>query len=169
MYAARQWGGSSTIANGVWSDELGFYLKYPTEYRLAQSASKIIKSKNDWLEIFSETGNKGLNRLVVDDQDNLFGLSQEGDSLRFYSSNVAKAGGPVLSLDYANKDGILYVWQSNRDVCDKHLVDEIKLIKLNEKQYQFQSIRDAKYYILLPDGSLSKDAMKASPFSIKSR
>lgn len=54
MYSIRPPGGHTRWVKGKYSEELGYYIKYPTEYRRYKLASKLIKEPGDW-NIFTIT------------------------------------------------------------------------------------------------------------------
>ncbi|HSH43704.1 MAG TPA: hypothetical protein VK973_16405 [Arenicellales bacterium] len=48
MYAVRERGGHTRWREGSYDDELGFYIKYPSEYARARSIAATVRSERDW-------------------------------------------------------------------------------------------------------------------------
>jgi len=48
MYAVRSKGGHTRWAKGQYDEEHGYYIKYPSEYKRFQIASKHVNKKEDW-------------------------------------------------------------------------------------------------------------------------
>jgi len=54
MYACREWAGTTRWSKGQWSDELGYYIKYQSEYDLAVRHKTIFQSQQDWFTFFRD-------------------------------------------------------------------------------------------------------------------
>jgi hypothetical protein len=50
MYSVRSEGTNTRWAPGIWHDDLGYYVKYDTEYRPAKHWATIYKTPEDWLK-----------------------------------------------------------------------------------------------------------------------
>ncbi|WP_146610973.1 hypothetical protein [Polynucleobacter paneuropaeus] len=64
MYSARTLGGNTRWAQGEWSKDLGYYIKYPAEFQAAGSYKRLIQSPSDWGRYFSNDGTLHLNMRI---------------------------------------------------------------------------------------------------------
>jgi hypothetical protein len=167
MYSAREWNGSTSWAKGQWSDDLGYYIKYISEFQSAVSANLIIKTLDDWINFFSQNLCIGFNSRVMDQQGNVFVL--EGDKLVSNNINSISEHSLTLSIDYSDQVGFLYLSKHSLGNCEKHLFDKVELIPKNSRMYNLVSLKDRAYYAIDNEGRLSRSITNKQDFMFKNK
>lgn len=65
LYAGRARDTATRWSQGAWSDELGYYVKYPTEHLRVERYKKFFTTKQDWLDYFRPDQKElALNRML---------------------------------------------------------------------------------------------------------
>ena len=105
MYAARERGGSTRWAKGVWSPELGCYIKYISEYNSATIFRELIKSREDWIKCASK--NKSL-FLVTASLHHIDGSQVVFNNGRLKARCPAKLNGNDIAVKVEVRNGECY-------------------------------------------------------------
>ena len=167
MYSVREWNGSTSWGKGIWSDDLGYYIKYATEFQSASSARLIIKTASDWSNFFTHNLCIGFNSRVMDQQGNVFVL--KGSALVNMNSTSISNDSLTLSIDYSDQFGFLYLTKHSFGYCEKQLLDKVELIEKNSSTYNLISREDRTYYAVNSEGRLEKSTTNAYDFVFRNK
>jgi hypothetical protein len=162
MYSVRDRDGRTSWRQGVWSEDLGHYVKYPSEFQSASSASLIFKTTDDWRNFFKQNLCIGFNSRVIDQQGNVFVL--EGDKLVKINIDYLNKDSITLSIDYSDQVGFLYLSKHSLGNCEKTLIEEVELIPKNSSMYNLVSRKDRIYYAVDSEGRLEKSITNKQDF-----
>lgn len=165
MYSVREWRGSSSWSFGVWSDQMGYYIKYQNEFE----SSRAIKERlafNSWEDILFKPGGSGFNsylkyenKYIVFNNENIIGL----DSNEIQSSHI----GLVLD-DYVDYSKLFYN-KINLGDFDRIFFDDVFLLKTNDNTFQMKSKKDGLFYVMSSENILIKAIEYGSLFSTANR
>jgi hypothetical protein len=113
MYAVRSWGGSTRWSKGTWSDELGYYIKYSSEYLSANVVPEVVASQKDWAQIITIKDELSDENRVPSCGINVFLKDQEGRVAGQVGGTLKMIGSPEIAvrhlvLTYKNFEGTLY-------------------------------------------------------------
>ena len=167
MYSAREWSGTTSWSKGQWSDDLGYYIKYRSEFQSAKSASLIIKSTFDWTNFFSKNLSIGFNSRVMDEEENVFVFLGN----KIASVNIASLSKEsiTLSVDYSDRVGFLYLSKHLLGNGEKELIDEVEIIPKGSNSYNLISQKDRAFYAVNSEGVLEKSITNAKDFLFKNK
>jgi hypothetical protein len=167
MYSVREWNGSTSWSKGQWSDDLGYYIKYRPEFQSATSVSLIIKTLDDWNNFFECNACIGFNSRVMDQQGNIFLL--EGNKL--VSTNISSINKEslLLSIDYSDRSGFLYLSKYSFGSCEKYFQDEVELIPKNSSTFNLISRKDRGFYAVNAEGFLIKSITNKYDFLFQNK
>ena len=168
MYSAREWGGTTSWSQGDWSDELGYYIKYKSEFESATSAQKVINTKSDWLDIFTSKSGRGFNSTVADEHGNL--IAVVGQNLQAIDPSSVNSESVLLSVDYSGNSGVLYISRALLGHHERKLVDEVELTEITPDCYHLLSKREKNTcYTLNTEGTLIKTTSNPQGFRFQNR
>ena len=108
MYTVREWNGPTSWRRGTWSDELGYYIKYDSEYLSAQQLKKIVQRSVDWNPILKATPDAGFNSLLLDNTSRLLVPTDQGIGVRLDESPMSDDESVIL-IDYIDGRGTIFV------------------------------------------------------------
>lgn len=167
MYSARELNGSTSWSEGQWSEDLGYYVKYISEFQSAVSANLIFKTVDDWINFFSQNSCIGFNSRVMDHQGNIFVLEEN----KIVNKNIESINNNslTLSIDYSDQNGFLYLSKHSFGDCEKRLFDEVELIPTNFGMYNLISQKDRSYYVIDGEGRLEKSTTNKQDFVFKNK
>lgn len=166
MYGARQWGAATRWSRGVWSDQLGHYIKYPAEFQSAESAKRIFKDRQHWLDFFHDRPGIGFNARVRCESGHYLVKGGEG-SLVAVAADKLLDQSAVLLVDYLKDEGFLYLGRSGFGACEKQLVDVVRLVPEGNAAYRLVSRKDGRNYALSTDGRLLRSAAPGAAFTFE--
>lgn len=126
MFSVREWGGATKWAQGEWSDELGFYIKYRNEYAAATSLKSVVMKSADWNDILFGSSERGFNAWLEDANGRSFAAREQG----FIATDeplVADQPDIRLFIDYADGHGRVYAGRSTLGECGRQQMIEVEV------------------------------------------
>jgi hypothetical protein len=168
MYSAREWGGSTSWSQGVWSDQKGYYIKYGAEFQSASSAKLVFKDRSHWDKFFANDPGIGFNCRIKDTQGNLF-VKNENGLFKITTSQEVSSKDFILSIHYSSNVGLLYSSAYEYGNCDKHHFDVVDIVPLDSGGYSLISQSDHAPYLIDPDGLIEKSSISRASFNIENK
>ena len=168
MYSAREWGGTTSWSKGLWSDDLGYYIKYKTEYHSAMAAKRVIARSQDWNSIFSEGSDVAFNSQVMSNNQNPILLIGKHFKQMLPEENTVSAN-TILSIDYSGMLGYLFAGQTNYGKYNRKYIEQVEVVHNEEGSIAIKNLTNNLYYALNESGSLHNDSNTPYHFTLRSR
>lgn len=165
MYSVRESNGSTSWSKGVWSDELGFYIKYPAEQDASKSVSRLLTNRN-WHDLIHGHESCGFNARVLSGQQLIAVSGNELHPIQFDATPAPMLG---LHIDFNDGSARLYLGAYHMGLYDRIFVEDVRLIPADAHGVYFQSVGEGLFYHLNKEGALAKSTDERTPFTLQNR
>lgn len=156
MYLVRNKDAGPTWSPGDWNEELGYFIKYPNEFKSAQSLAKIVQDVSDWQHLFAKSDDYLFNALVLDEQGNALAVDGE----KYTSVDPATLGGwyrDALLIDRLGSKGVLYQGQSKYGEHIRKQIAEVEIVEGLNGVFALKVLDQERYYRIDEGGKLLAD------------
>ncbi len=168
MYTARECLGKTSWSTGVWSEELGYHIKYPSEFEFARQLSEVVETLDDWRKIFTRNSGRGFKSRVLTKEGMRIALI--GQQLGVLDDDLWDDGIIMeLTIDFIQDKGMLYLESSQFGALTRQLVGHVKLVETNNGCFKLRSARNNGFFVINPKKTLQMDAVNYSEFRFKNR
>ena len=160
MYSVRAREGSTSWTRGVWSDELGYYIKYPEEYASSIAVQKALKDYRGWAVIMNEHSGFRFNA-ALQVGDRFFVVNEAGQSKISTSSEYLQSA-KVLHVDCGATSSHIFLASpglGNNSVPTSK--EDVIMQSVSENMYYIKSVHQNLYYAVNSAGFLE---LNLSPF-----
>ena len=169
MYSVREREGTTRWKKGTWSEELGYYIKYSSEYASALETKKALQGIGGWCGLLEGDSEFRFNA-ALQDGDGFFGdfrHAEETDKLHYKRLNSseyldAKA---VLHVDYTKRESTLFLARPGLGNNERILlIDHLFVERVSKDTYFIKSASTGLYFSVNRDGLLITDVI---PYEFK--
>lgn len=172
MYSVRERGGSTSWSAGIWSDELGYYIKYSTEHASAVAISKVLKVNKAWVQLLQEHSVSCTFDSFLCTADGDFIVLDQGTFKTFSSRPTAIHDTKYVTIDISEDNGSLFLSSRPHGQFAREHFDDTIISRTPEGSISLYSRKDQKFYYISPGRELCllNDATELSyVFTCKNR
>lgn len=147
MYTVRPWGGGTSWSKGEWSDEHGYYIKYPHEYHASTSLTPFVRDTQDWRKILvSPSVELCFNAPLRTVEGRHVILN--GDSFAVVAE--PKAGDLILTVDLRAMTGHLSLAPAMLGQCGKQQIQAVAVDPdaTDSSRFAIQSLTDRRFFVV---------------------
>jgi hypothetical protein len=171
MYSIREREGTTRWQKGIWSEELGYFIKYQNEYHSAKSVQQMLKVARGWFDILDPKSDFKFNS-IVQYKDSFFSLdkSSNGEMLIKLTtqSEIILNSEYVLHIDCYAQEGSTFIGRFGLGHFERSFLENIILEKISQDIYYIKSASRHLYYAVSSEGLLHLNAIP-SEFVINNR